>query len=298
MYKHSLMKLVAVFFSSLLCSPNQVIAQQEFSYSKTILPADTTQLWVTDGDATKEKVLILLQGGPKGSLNFVERGSTSSWRYLPNYENYFRVHLHQSSTYNPTMFEYEDAFSLEMAKAEVDNSSEMLLRAIQYFKARGKVVYVLGHSFGAFIIPHYLSTRPSLADKYIIISGRIDDDPIGIETHRQGFNGVYMDDGVRMVADDEEYLSDYSEAERKYYNVKQLLKWAIGVPKYSETLKAVDLSNVSYIYYPKDCRVGKLTSEEIAFLKSKKANVFSSNFEHGHTIFELVFLMRTGEIKL
>lgn len=288
--------MMSLFGCNVLFTQNPSMSK-EFSYPPTKMPTDTTKLWAAAGNPEQEKVLILLQGGPKGSLNFERRGS-SSWRYLPNYEQYYRIHLHQSSTYNPEMFEYTDEFSLEMAKTEVDNSSEMLLRAIQYFKDKGKTVYVLGHSYGAFVIPHYLSTRPSLADKYIIISGRIDDDPVGLETHRQGYNGVYMDDGVRMSADTEEHLTDYSEGEKKYYRVKQWLKWAIGLPKYSEELADVDLSNVTYIYYPKDCRVGKLTDAEINFLKSKKAKVFSSNFEHGHTIFELVFLMREGKIKL
>ncbi|MFK7907987.1 MAG: hypothetical protein AB8B69_22840 [Chitinophagales bacterium] len=276
---------------------SQQIEHKSPSYPPTILPSDTSKLWVAAGNPEQEVVLILLQGGPKDYLGFVDKGKTS-WRYLPNYEQYYRVHLHQANTYNPKIFEYNDSFTLKMAKTEVDNTSEMLYQTIKYFKDRQKTVYVLGHSYGAFIIPHYLSTRPSLADKYVVISGRIDDDPVGLEAHRQGFNGIYVEDGRKFESDKEQDLTDYTESEKKYYQVKQWLKWAIGLPKYSEKLSDIDLSNMTYIYCPNDSRVGRLTEEEIDFLTSKKANVFSTNHKHGHTIRALVDLVAEGKIEL
>lgn len=269
----------------------------ERAYPETILPQDTSKLWVSAGDPAKDIVLILLQGGPKDQLGFAKHGRTT-WRYLPDYDQYYRVHLHQATTYNTKIFEYEKEFSLDMAKLEVDNTSEMLYRAIQYFKSRNKTVYVMGHSYGAFIIPHYLATRPSLADKYVVISGRITDNSVALAAHKKGYNGIYINDGTTFKADNLSHLDDYTVDEEKYYRVKQWLKWAIGLPNYSEELVDVDLSQLTYIYYPNDERVGRLTEQEIKFLESKKASVFSTTHEHGYSIRALVDLVVAGEIQL
>lgn len=269
----------------------------DFSYPETILPDDVTKLWIAEGDSTKQIVTIFLQGGPKDELDF-EKSKKSHWRYLPNYEDYYAIHLHQANTFNPKMFTYDCDFTMKMARAEVDKTSEMLYRAIKYFKDQGKTVWVMGHSYGAFVIPHYLATRPSLADKYIIISGRIDDPKNVVKAHKKGYNGIYKD-GVQFISD--EVTEDFSEDTIwgiKYYTAKQRLKAAIGEVNYLKALKKVDLSNTIYIYNPKDERVGGLTEKEITFLKSKKAQVYSSKWEHGYTIRELVDLMKAGTIKL
>lgn len=223
----------------------------DFSYPETKLPKESTKLWVAEGDSTKQIVNIYLQGGPKDELNF-EKRKKSVWRYLPDYNNYYNIHLHQSNTINPKMFTYDCNFTLKMARKEVDNSSEILYRAIKYFKAKGKTVNVIGHSYGAYIIPHYLATRPSLADKYVIIS---DDPKEVIKAHKRGYNGIYKD-GKTFISD--EKTEDFSEDTVwgiKYYIAKQKLKAAIGEIAYSKALKKVDLSNVTYIYAPKDERV-------------------------------------------
>lgn len=268
----------------------------KFTYDKTKLPEDTTKLWLAEGDSTKQIVTIFLQGGPKDDLDYETRGK-SSWRYLPDYKDYYSIHLHQANTLNTSMFTYDCKFTMDMARAEVDNTSEILYRAIKYFKDKGKTVWVMGHSYGAYIIPHYLATRPSLADKYVIISGRIDDPKDVVKAHKKGFNGIYKD-GVNFISEEGEDFSDYNRWAKKYYTGKQRIKAAIGEISYSKALKNVDLSNTIYIYNPKDERVGGLTVKEIDFLKSKKSQVYSSNWEHGYTIRELVDLVVAGTIKL
>lgn len=268
-----------------------------FSYPETILPKDNTKLWIAEGDSTKQIVTIFLQGGPKDELNFKKR-KKSVWRYLPDYKNYYSIHLHQANTLNTKMFTYDCNFSMKMARKEVDNTSEILYRAIKHFKDKGKIVYVIGHSYGAYIIPNYLATRPSLADKYFIVSGRIDDPKEVIKAHKKGYNGIYKD-GITFIS--EEKTEDFSQDTvwgLKYYIAKQKLKAAIGEISYSKALKKVDLSNITYIYSPKDERVGGLTEKEISFLKSKKVQVFKSEREHGYTWKDLIDLVKNGKIKL
>ena len=269
----------------------------DFSYPETILPEDDTKLWLADGDESNQIVTIFLQGGPSDELNFEKRKKTV-WRYLPDYNNYYRIHLHQANTVNTTMFTYDCNFSMKMARREVENTSEILYRAIKYFKDKGKTVWVIGHSYGAYIIPNYLATRPSLADKYYIVSGRLNDPRETKSAHKNGYNGTYKN-GITFISDQK--TMDFSEDTiwgLKYYIAKQKLKAAIGEISYTKALKNVDLSNVTYIYAPKDERVGGLTKKEIDFLRSKNVKVFESEREHGHTWKDLIDLVKEGKIKL
>jgi hypothetical protein len=149
------------------CKMNPITTNtSELNYPKTILPEDVTKLWVEDGNSKSDTVLIICQGGPSQELTFVENGKTS-YRYIPNYSSYQIAYLHQAQTLNKEIFNYKTEFTLEMAEKEVNNTSEILYRTVKYFKSQGKIVIVIGTSYGAYIIPNYLATRTSLADKYV-----------------------------------------------------------------------------------------------------------------------------------
>jgi len=270
----------------------------QLGYQKTIIPKDTTQLWVEDGNIKSDTVLIICQGGPSKNLTFLEKGRTS-YRYIPNYSNYHIAYLHQAQTLNKEMFDYKDEFTIEMAEKEVNNTSEMLYRALDYFKTKGKTTIVIGTSYGAYIIPNYLSTRQSLADKYIIIAGRIDDNKQMLRQHLKGFNGGFDEDGITYVPQDENIgLSEYTESEIKEYRVRQLLKGVIGKPRYSQELANKDLSNVIYFYAKNDQNVGRLTESEIKFLESKKVKVFETNSGHSETLYRFIDRLMDGSLKL
>ncbi len=280
------------------CKPKEVVVPTVFSYPTTILPQDTTQLWVNDGNMDSDTILIICQGGPSRYLTFVEKGRTS-YRYIPNYSNYYVAYLHQAQTLNKKIFNYTDHFTLEMAQKEVDNTSEILYRALHYFKLRDKTVIVIGTSYGAYIIPNYLSTRPSLADQYVILAGRIDDDEQILEQHLKGFNGIFEEDGITYLPEDENAdISEYPESEIKEYRVKQLLKGAIGQPRYSEALADKDLSNVTYFYASNDQHVGALSEPEIAFLESKRVKLFKTNTGHSETLYRFIDKLMEGSLKL
>lgn len=265
------------------------------AYQETTLPKDTTKLWVAEGDPTKQIVTIFLQGGPKDHLSYGMPGKTS-WRYLPNFDEYYHIHLHQTNTINEKMFQPTGEFTMEMARKEVDVTSEILYRAIKYFKDKGKTVWMLGHSYSAFIIPHYLATRPPLADKYVIVSGRIDDPQEVVSTHVDGFNGTY-ENGTNFISERDRDFSDYTEAEKKFYVGKQRLKAAIGEISYSDALKDIELSNSIFVYNPKDERVGGLTQHELLFLETKGFQVYKTKYPHRETIYGLVDALREGKLK-
>lgn len=287
-----------LFIVSIYSSAQTISNDVDFTYPITTFPQDTTELWIEDGNPKSDTVIIICQGGPSKQLTFVEKGRTS-YRYIPNYSNYRIAYLHQAQTWNKAIFNFQDEFTLEMAEKEIQNSSEMLHRAVRYFKSKQKVVIVIGTSFGAYIIPNYISSRPAIADKYILIAGRIDDHPKMLEQHQKGLNGEFKEDGLTYIpADEKPDNSDYSEEEIKEYRVKQLLKAAIGKPRYSVELSDKDLSNLIYFYAVNDQNVGRLSDQELEFLKSKKVKLFETNTGHSETLYRFIDKLRDGSLQL
>ena len=274
------------------------ISQPLNRYQATSLSVDTTQLWIGDGDISSDTVLVIGEGGPKHFLDFESAGRVY-WEYLPHHTHYYFAVVHQANTYNRTLFDAED-FTLEDAKKEVDNTSEMLYRTIQYFKDRGKYVVVLGHSYSAFVIPHYLSTRPSLADKYILTCGRLNADSVQTAYQLKGINLGFEEDGKTLILP-EENKSPNPYRRHRYKVIRkniQLLKYAIGKPRYTQELKEVDLSNVVMFTGLQDQNVGTLIDKEIQFLEAKGATVVKVEAHHYDMFKRVVDAFREGHMRL
>ncbi|MEO0339265.1 MAG: hypothetical protein AAF242_08615 [Bacteroidota bacterium] len=272
--------------------------QISVAYSPSYFTTDTTQLFVTSGDPSKDTVLIVGEGGPKFSLDFEASGRVY-WEYLSNNKNYHYAVLHQSSTYNKSIFNASD-FDLQDAYAEVDNSSEIMYRAIKYYKDRGKYVVVFGHSYSAWIIPHYLATRPSLADKYVITGGRLNADPVQTAYQLKGINTGFAEDGKTLELPDENQKQNPYRTDR-YWQIrktKELLKYAIGKPRYTEELADQDLSKLIFCFGYYDQNVGALSEEEIAFLKAKNAQVLGVETGHYEIWKRVIDAFERGDIKL
>jgi len=292
-----LMLTIASGFTEKRTTPiHEKIRYQEGNYPPTIFPQDTTKLWMSEGAIENDTVLIMGDGGPSNQLGYDYNGKTD-WMYLNSFKNYYFVSLHQSSTYNPNIFNWQKSFTLEDGIREINNSSEMMYRAIKYFKDRNKYVVVAGHSYSAFIIPHYIATRPSLADKYFMISGRLNADSLQTFYQLKGFNSKFEKDGKTLIEPDTT-RSRPSRTER-YYKIRkasEMLKAGLGVRKFTEELKNKDLSNLVVFYGKRDQNVGALSEEEIRFLKSKNAKVMSFNTDHYGVTRPIIDLMDGGKL--
>ncbi|RZN81417.1 MAG: hypothetical protein EVB11_10255 [Winogradskyella sp.] len=267
-------------------------------YIPTSLPKDTTKLWIEDSNIEKDTVLIVGEGGPKGSLDFQSNGRIY-WEYLNNYNNYKTLVIHQSSTYNPTIFNAKK-FTLADGYKEADISAEILYRAIKYYKNRNKYVIVAGHSYSAFIIPYYIASRPSLADKYLITGGRLNADSIQTYYQLKGYNSGFKDDGKTLIIPDTTLPRKQYRTERyfKIRNVKEMLKAGIGNYKFTDKLKDKDLSNIIFFYGKYDENVGALSKLEIDFLESKNVKVFGVETNHYRIWQRVIDSARAGKIKL
>ena len=269
------------------------------TYEPTVFPQDTTRLWLGEGSIASDTVLILGDGGPKNQLDYEFDGKIGM-SYLPSFKNYYVVNLHQASTYNKEIFNWKNEFTLEMATEEVDNSSEMMFRAINYFKDRNKYIVVVGHSYSAFIIPNYIATRPSLANKYIITGGRLKADSLQTVYQLKNINTMFKEDGKSIIIPDENRPPNPNRT-RRYFKLRQAknyLKAAIGQIDYTKALENKDISNWVFVYGSKDRNVGVPTKYELDFLKSKKAQIFGVDSDHYSLWKHVIDSVKAKRIKL
>lgn len=273
--------------------------EKDLNYMPTIFPKDTTSLWIGEGNINSDTVFIVGEGGPHNQLDF-EWGGKTVWSVLPDFFSYYRVHIFQSTMINKDIYNWKQEFTEDMARKELDNSTEILARAIKYWKDRGKKVIVAGTSFSAFLIPHYITTRGNNADKYLMSAGRFNAHPDQFKYHLLGFNSRFEQDGKTLMIPD--VTRPPNPLRGAYYfklsKVKQLIKGVLGQYRFTEELKDTDLSNLIVGYATNDVQVGALSDEELRFFASKNVQVFSSEKGHAGVDRKLIALVTDGTIKL
>lgn len=267
------------------------------TYQRTVLPADTTALWLSPDSLIRDLVIIDCPGGPDSTLEYRPR-NRARYRYLSNYDEISVISLHQAQSFNTSMYRYTDEFSMEDARYEVDITVEMLNRAIDYFKSRDKKVIVVGTSYGAFVVQNYLLNEPAKADQYIILSGRLDIDQVMVEETMNGNSGSFLDDGRTYVPDEKPIRIEHKDMDTREDLVCNRLKAAIGHHRYTEQLAQRDLSDVLYFYAVNDQNVGALTKQEIEFLEKRGARVFADDRGHNKTWQRLIDEVEAGKVKL
>lgn len=273
--------------------------QEELNYQPTVLARDTTQLWIGEGDIDSDTVLIIAEGGPHNQLYFDFSGRTV-WSSLPNFFDYYRAHVHQANTLNPTIYHWKHEFTPEMAEVEVNNEVEILARTIAYFKKRKKKVIVAGTSWGAMLIPYYLTKYGNHADTYLISAGRLDPAPLQVKYHLKGFNTKFLEDGKTLIFPDTTRTRNPNRGEyyHKISRVKQFMKGVLGKHRFTEELATMDLSNVVFAYATNDPQIGALTEAEIQFLEAKGVPVYASDGGHAGPDRLLIDLIQKGTIEL
>lgn len=222
----------------------------------------------TLGNKDSEIVIVYSQGGPdiKVETGILEEIRDSDIRLKDAY----LIQPHQVQTENPKLFkEKEISFeeAVEYDKKSILNISEV----IKYYKNKGKKVYVVGISFGAFVTTDLLLKDGSeSADGYGIMVGRLDMDDIIWKSFSEGNSGGFKD-GIKAIT------IEGGNIQEKNMNK---LAAGLGHKRYTELLDKLDLSRVVYVYGEMDNSVGRLTEKEIAFLKNHNATVISNGGGH------------------
>lgn len=260
--QYLLVLFIGIVFTS--CSSDDDATTIITGYQQTVIPTMIEDLYQAKGTATKDTVIVYAHGGPTPSLDTQDAEESQ-------FQNYYRVYVKQAQHINQTIADNEITF--DQAIAEDNISTEMYYKVLKHFKDEGKVVIGMSHSFGSFILPNVLATKPNIADKVIIMAGRLDMPAIVWENFRDG-NFYGFPDGVTPTADGgpAETGGDLSYTR---------LQAGLGKNRFTELLATKDITNVIYVFGTRDEAVGSLTAAEEQFLTTKNATVLKiDNGDH------------------
>jgi hypothetical protein len=238
---------------------------------KLIAFSEINDLIYFKGNESSKIVLINTQGGPAPKLlkeEFVEMFAEA------NLGDTLLVNVHQAQTKKTKFFTSKEITFAQAIKYDAE-SIDMLYKVVKYFKDKGRTVYVLGISFGAFITQELITKKGiDVADKYVIMVGRLNMPDEFWKWFSEGNNGKFKD-GITPV---KKMTSGIGSK-----NMHRLAA-GLGKNRYIELLnKYDDLSKITYVYGKIDEQVGRLIDTEIDFLISKNATVVAKDGGHSDT---------------
>jgi len=242
------------------------------------IPQNIKDLIYFSGDEMASTVLINVQAGPSVVLDD-EVVNDLAPALSPR--GILSVNVHQGQTLNPTILE-DDDITLNQAINLNNQSVETLYQVVKHFKDEGRTIYLLGASFGAFITQELIAQKGiEVADKYLIITGRLDMNDDFWQALSEGRFG-YFENGTTPVLDPEPADNVFERNEARLFA-------SIIMNRYTERFSSIEsLSNVTYIYGNTDEAVGGLTDSEVSFLESKNATVLGGDGDHDNP-FDMYF---------
>lgn len=271
-------KVMLIAFCTLVtfsCSKNddQPAIKKEEPPMENEISQEIKDLIYYKGDEKAATVLITVPGGP--STEFAT-DLVDDFSPILSPKEILTVTVHQAQTLDSTIVKGDD-ITLDQAIGYNTETIEKLAQVTSFFKAQGRTVYVLGFSFGAFVTQNLIAKKGiDSADKYLIISGRLDMNDSIWQGAAEGKNG-FFDNGVTPIVDEN---PDPSVKERNLSRIGA----GFLMNRYTQLLTDIaDLSNLTYIFGETDQAVGSLTANEVQFLESKSAQVIASSGDHTTT---------------
>ncbi len=253
---------------------------EQLPYQATVLPKDTTQLFVSEGKTNSQMVFIFVQGGPLPTLGIYGNDPLLNF----GSDDFLRVHVKESQIINPTILAAKPKMTAAQAVAEHQLSAEILHRTVKYFKGRGKTVYVVGHSYGCSIGLEYLRTKEDLADGLILMGSDLDEDLRNYEEKEKGGTFIRWQNGIEPY--EKSFYGDFilgtlfQEALFRGLDNVKLLVSSNHQQRYTELLKGRDLSKVIFMYGRFDEANGRTQAREVEFWRAHGAQVRESYGDH------------------
>ncbi len=247
-----------------------------------------TQYYQLAEDHTDKGEIILLtaQGGPVTDVSGQDFDSMHDFFSIA-YVHQAQTLRNQSDGLDHRLLSGSEIISIDKARRASMKSAAILHKVSDHFKQQGYTVYLITHSFGSFIIPHTLAHYGNNFDKIIIGAGRLEIQQEVYESFLNGCGGQFSSDGVTFQAvtcEDVRREENLDTQGFQAFRSGRRLQGALGENRYRQLLQDVPLENVLYIYGNADEAVGRLSSEEVTFLKNKKAQVMA--LDTGHDIIE------------
>lgn len=242
---------------------------------------DISATYEAFGNPEAEIVLIFAQGGPDLSLETSWLEGTLATLIGADMESAYVVMAHQAQTIDNAPYESSD-ISFEQAKKAGRRSRQLLADIVEHFKAEGRRVYLVGISFGAFLVQDLLAEQGNVAEGYLLMVGRLEMPEAVWSEFAQGRTIGFVD-GTEVEQPPPERASVAGGPEALDRNMARLAA-GLGHIRYTETLDAADLSNAVYVYGQQDESVGQLTASEVEFLKQRGSQVIPHPGGHEETI--------------
>ena len=276
---------VLFYFNSAQWLENKTNKDSILILKELNVPKNISDNIVVFGNPKSNKVIINAQGGPILELNNLELKIILGYETGINPEDYFVVNVHQCQTLK-TEFYSKNEINFEEAKKCDEKTVSILADVVKYFKDQGKIVNVLGISFGAFVVEDLLANYDNIADKYIIEVGRLDMPKEVWEEFATGnYVGFEYDENgkAKIIPFDAEKAGMGGGNSIGDKNTMRIAS-GLGYKRFTELLKDKKLDNVFYAYGETDEQVGSLNEKEIEFLKSKNVKTYNIKGDHSKTI--------------
>ncbi len=246
--------------------------------SDPMIPDSLSQSFEAIGNPNASTVIVLAQGGPTPELSIGEAEGIFS---DVDFDSTYLVVPHQAQTREPALFT-EAEITFEEAKTYDTATTSTLAEVVAYYVEADKKVYVVGISFGAFVVQDLLATQGNVADGYFIQVGRLDmPEEVWVPFSEGTFVG--FTDGVQIESFDADGAGMGGDGDFTDANMARLAA-GLGHKRFTERLADADLDNVVYASGLQDEQVGRLSDAELAFLADKGVQVLQAESDHGGTI--------------
>lgn len=244
-------------------------------FTPTKLPDGVEQLFDAGGDKDQDTVWVFLQGGPDVKKNFELEAEATDQDYDFFLDDY-RVYPVQTQQLNESLKTAEN-FSFDDSKKESELNAKIVKDVVQHFKDQQKVVYLIGHSYGAFLLQKVLADYGNIADANAVLNGRLAMEEVVWKNFKDGKFVGFDNKGENPTVQEitEELLkkegADASLQESKNNSIYG--SYMISL-RYLDLLKDVDLSKTLFIGAQNDAALGDWTTEEYQFLQKKAGKVY------------------------
>ncbi len=279
--KNYLLSAIAVSLLFISCkkdSTETTANEDNVKYIKSVVPDKIDQLYEFRGDKASDTVWVFLQGGPDFKMNY-ELESESSDKPYDYFLDDLRVYPYQIQHLNKSIRSATD-FTYEDAIIDTDLSIKITKDVIMHFKNQNKVVYLIGHSYGAFMTQKILADYGNIADKSAVLNCRLNIEKSVREGFKMGKVITYNENGenpTEVNLEETAKKEGFSPLEAKNTAI-------IGAPiinfNFLELLKDADLSKTFFVGAKNDSAVGDWTTEELTFLNKKAGMVFFGDGDH------------------
>lgn len=164
-------------------------------------------------------------------------------------------------------------------------ASEIIRKVVQHFDKQNKVVYLIGHSYGAFLLQKVIADFGNIAQRNAVLNCRLKMEEIVWKNFKEGKPVFFDSKGQNPAVANEEAIKKKLKEDgmtAKEARNSSILGSAIISINFLETLKDADLKKTLFIGAQNDQAVGDWTNDEFTFLarKTEPGSVFFTEGNH------------------